>query len=626
MTLSLEWLAKADNWNDRFRALSEEPGDSGKQTHLMQLVRQDLDFFQVNKIARWLAKPGNSEAVKGMFGTTARVAIIGTGTLGHLAAPIQLACMRHNIWVDVFVGGYNQFQNDLLAADSALAAFKPNVVLFSIDARFASVWEGGDVKKTLNSLEKVWAIAREKFGATLLQQTFLPLFPEVIGSNEHRLSGAPQAFIAQMNTALRPMSDASNVALVDMDAMVRRYGLRECYDPALWYRAKQEIHPAASLLYGDLVARVIAAGYGKSAKCIVLDLDNTLWGGVIGDDGLEGIHLGQGDPVGEAYLEFQKYLLSQKARGVVLAVCSKNDHDTAIHAMDSHPDMLIRSKDIASFAINWENKAGNLKKIAHALNIGTDALLFVDDNPAERALVRREMPEVMVPELPVDPACYGDRLSMSGYLEAVSVTGDDVMRAAQYQANSEREKLRAEAADMTGYLNSLEMRLVWAPFTKPSLARIVQLANKTNQFNLTTRRYADAEVEAMIGSQDWITVQARLIDKFGDNGIITLAAAKVQADAAVVENWLMSCRVFGRQVEDVVLNLLVSQAGRRGVKWLVGDYLPTPKNAIVADLYAKMGFERVGDVAGGVRWKLDVRGYRNRETAIIIKEAKDGVV
>jgi FkbH-like protein len=368
----------------------------------------------------------------------------------------------------------------------------------------------------------------------------------------------------------------------------------------------------------------------------VLDLDHTLWDGGIGDDGIDGIVLGQGSAAGEAHLEFQRYAKGLMERGVVLAVCSKNDEANALLPFEQHPDMALRRGDIACFVANWEDKPANLRRIARELNLGLESLVFVDDNPVERGLVRKELPMVAVPEMPEDPAEYVRVLAGAGYFEGLGVTEEDRERAAQYAANAKREAGRAAAAgegattDLRSYLAGLRMELERKPFDAAGRARIVQLINKTNQFNLTTRRRTEAEVERLMQQPAALTLQFRLKDVYGDNGmigvIIVAPAAGIGLHGAtaadrVIDTWLMSCRVLGRQAEDAMMNVLVEQARARGVRRIFGQYVPTVKNAMVREHYARMGFELVETTADGATvWVLDLAAYTSRETQIVCVE------
>lgn len=620
--LALNWLPKINKFEERLSLLEAETNVPSKWNLLMAIAKSDLDVFQTGKLDRALSRIRDMESLKSTSSRSLRIALIGTGTLDHLSAPIRIACARRNIYAEIYVGAYNQIQNDLLDKNSNLYRFSPDVLVLSIDARYAFGFEGGDVSRTISSLQQLWSIAQSELEAFVIQQTFLQVFPDILGNNEHFLPGSPQLFIATLNRALLNSGDTGRVAFLDINKGASRDGLKNWYDPRIWVHSKQEIHPRASVLYGEHVGRLIAAKYGRSCKCLVLDLDNTLWGGVIGDDGFDGIKLGQGSAEGEAFVEFQRFLLAQKARGIVLAVCSKNNPEIVMDVFDNHPEMIIRTKDIASFAVNWDNKADNLRKIAVALNIGTDSLLFIDDNPAEREIVRYSIPDVSVPEMPIEPAYYADRIAQSGYLEGITVTDEDTERGDQYRANLERSRLLEVSTDMAGYLSNLQMELEWGRLNTDSFARGLQLVNKTNQFNLTTRHYSDLEVEAMINDPSWIVIKARLKDKFGDNGIITLGFIQVEGHIATIDNWVMSCRVFGRQVEDEMMNIFVNAIKVQvpEVTTLRGVYKPTAKNAVVADLYPRLGFSPVIISQKCSTWYLHIVEYLRKSTKMNVRE------
>jgi FkbH-like protein len=429
--------------------------------------------------------------------------------------------------------------------------------------------------------------------------------------------------IAKLNAALRDMADEAGVDLVALDDRVAIDGLDFWHDPALWHRSKQEVKPNAAPLYGDLVGRLLAARQGLAAKCLVLDLDNTLWGGVIGDDGMTGIVLGQGSPLGEAFVAVQEYARDLSRRGIILAVSSKNDEANALEPFDSHPDMVLRRTDIASFHANWNDKAANIRAIAEDLNIGLDSLVFLDDNPFERTLVRQELPMVAVPEVDEDPATVVRTLMDAGYFEGVAITGDDRSRTAQYQGNKAREMLQSSATDLEGYLRSLDMRLIWSRFDGVGRQRITQLINKSNQFNLTTRRYTEEEVTAVEHDPCAMGLQLRLLDRFGDNGMISVIVGRLQDDGdMLIDTWLMSCRVLGRQVEQGTLNVVAAEAAAMGAKRLIGEYIPTKKNAMVRDHYVKLGFqlEETKD-DGRSRASLDLASFTPADTFLVIERA-----
>jgi FkbH-like protein len=319
-----------------------------------------------------------------------------------------------------------------------------------------------------------------------------------------------------------------------------------------------------------------------------------VWGGVVGDDGPEGIIIGQGSAAGEAFAAFQAFALSMRKRGVLLAVCSKNDEENARAAFERNTEMVLKLEHLSAFVANWHDKASNLREIASQLNIGLDALVFVDDNPFERELVRRELPMVHVPEITTEPASFAATVSAGGYFEALAFTTEDRERASQYQANRARAEIAAAATDMPTYLRSLDMRLLWKPIDRLSLKRATQLINKTNQFNLTTRRYSEEEVAATLGDPGAVTMQMRLLDRFGDNGVIAVVLGHLNGGGLEIDSWLMSCRVLGREVERATLAIIVEEAVRRGATTVLARYCPSAKNGMVADLLPKLGFSAVG--------------------------------
>src|SRR5580658_3692734 len=444
----------------------------------------------------------------------------------------------------------------------------------------------------------------------------MPVLPTLMGSNEDRMPSSPAAILNEINRRLPALAADESVDLLALDRIVLDDGLAFWHDPALWLRSKHEVHPRAAALYGEHLARILAAARGRSAKCLVLDLDNTLWSGVIGDDGLEGIVLGQGSEIGEAHLDLQRYALSLTERGIILAVCSKNDEANALAPFTSHPEMILKREHIACFVANWTDKATNLRSIARQLNIGLDALVFVDDNPAERAIVRQELPTVPVPELPEEPSAYVSTLAAAGYFEGLRLTGDDRARASQYQANAERERLKDSATDMDSYLQSLRMTLTAGPFDSLNLQRITQLINKTNQFNLMTERLTEPEVLARMNDPRWLTLYARLTDRFGDNGLIAVLMARLEKNQAgtdaIIETFLMSCRVLGRGVEQACLNLLANEAQSHVAKRLIGQYRPTEKNNMVRELYPSLGFTPLAETEGPLRFSLDLHSFTAR--------------
>jgi FkbH-like protein len=418
---------------------------------------------------------------------------------------------------------------------------------------------------------------------------------------------------------------AEGILLLDIARASAQDGLDAWFDVTRWLQGKIEIAPQSAPRYGDLVARLIGAQLGQSKKCLVLDLDNTLWGGVIGDDGLDGIVLGQGSAVGEAHLALQRYAKRLSERGIILAICSQNDQTIAEAAFRDHPDMILKRSDVAAFVANWTDKAENLTSIAKQLNIGLDSLVFVDDSPAWRARIRESLPMVAVPELPADAAAYVRCIADAGYFEAVRFTSDDLQRSGQYAANVERETLRDSVQSMDEFLRGLDMSVKFGSITSDNLSRVTQLINKTNQFNTTTRRYTREELSRFAEDPRNITLQFRLADRFGDIGLVSVMITRPDPDEpGVLEivSWVMSCRVFGRQLEDEVMNIAVETALRKGARTFHAEFIPTEKNAVISGLYEKLGFPQVNGSHGNgstTCWRMDLSDYNKRPTFISVE-------
>lgn len=622
MTPECGWLPKHPDWDQAWDALRKSPGGDQTFSALTALAKYRIDFVQVGKLDR-LAQRLNATALpENLRPTVVRIALLGSSTLRHLVPGIRVAGLRRGLWIDVYEADYGQYLQELADQSSGLHAFAPQFVCLAHDAYHLLELTANGFEAAVERLRHCWALAQKAFHCTVVQQRVLPVFNDLLGNNEHRMSESPSTLVHRVNRAIESYADEDGVQLLSVDKYAALDGLRDWHDPALWHRSKQEIHPAAAPLYGEYLMRVVGAQRGCSKKCLVLDLDNTLWGGVIGDDGLEGIVLGHGDARGEAFLEFQRYALLLKNRGIILAVCSKNDEVNARAPFDSHPEMLLRRDDISCFVANWHDKATNLRQIAKRLNIGLDALVFADDNPFERNLIRRELPEVAVPELPEDPALFVECIASSGHFEGLSITEDDRARASQYRVNAEREMSLDSATDMSSYLRSMRMELLWQPISEIDLQRVVQLINKTNQFNLTTQRYSESEVRAAMADPMTLTWQVRLKDKFGDNGIVAVMIGSLNdQEEFEIDTWLMSCRVLGRQVEDACLALIVDGARQMGSRFLRGEYRPTEKNGMVRDLYSRFGFSRSKpDDASVSHAVLDLDGFIPPQTAIAILE------
>lgn len=622
----LNWLPASRDFRAELRGAQQAP-PAARIEKLRALAQHRLDFLETLQLDRALQSVEKEAAAL----SRASLAILSSSTVEHLLPGIRIAGLRRGLHLEVHRGAYGQYRQEILQPPASLREFAPNVILFSVTAReaMASVPLATTVDEVerrvtafIAELRMLWSRAREAFGASIIQQTFVDITEPVFGSFDRLVPGAPARVVARLNERLADAAMADNVSVLDIARASERDGRDTWFSVARWLQAKQEIAPPAGPMYGELLARIVAAQRGLSKKCLVLDLDNTLWGGVVGDDGLQGIVLGDGSAAGEAHAALQRYAKQLKERGVVLAVCSRNEHAVAVAAVEQHPEMVLRLADFAAFKANWNDKAENLQAIATELNIGIDSLVFVDDNPAERARIRAALPIVAVPELPGDVADYVRCIADAGYFEAVSFTPDDRQRADQYAANAARETFRDSLQSMEDFLRGLEMRVVYGPFAAVDLPRVTQLINKTNQFNTTGRRYTAEEVAAFASRDGDLTFQFRLADRFGDNGLVSAMIFRrlpQQPDTFELDTWVMSCRVFGRELEYEAMSIAVEAVRSSGARVIVADYVPTAKNAVISGLYAQLGFiqsSRGGGAGEGTRWQLALSSYVPRNTSI----------
>jgi FkbH-like protein len=616
-----------------FKAAVETADVEQRLARLTSLASGEQSYLETIQLDRALASLPRGEQ---RTHAAVRLAALGATTINHLLAATRVAGLRHRLLIETHAGGFGQYRQELLGADSPLAAFRPQFVLLAVTRAdiLADVPLGasravveGAVIGAVAELRELWRAARERFGAVMIQQSFLDAGPPLFGSHDRVIAGAPARLTERLNHAVADAAAQDGALLLDVTSASARDGIDAWFDPRHWLQGKLEIAPGAAAKYGELLARLLGSQVGRSRKVLVLDLDNTLWGGVLGDDGIEGVKLGQGSAIGEAHLALQKYAKLLAERGVVLAVCSKNDWANVEAMFDQHPEMWLKRRDIAAFAVDWNDKAEKLRELATTLNVGLDSFVFVDDNPAERARIRESLPMVAVPELPDDPAYYVRALARGGYFEATVLTDEDRQRTAQYAANNEREVLRSSAQSIDDFLRGLLMEVSAGRVGRADLVRVTQLVNKTNQFNTTTQRLADEDVERWAADQAGLVLQFRLSDRFGDNGLVSaMLFRRAPGDARTFElaNWVMSCRVFGRELEHEAMNIAVEAARAQGVERFVADYLPTPKNGVVRNLYQTLGFAQVEPGAaspGATRWALELAQYRPHATHIVRKAA-----
>lgn len=611
---ALFWLPEPpSNWRV---ALDQAIGEDPAGHRLRGFCSSRLSISQLRSVAARIAD-ARSAGVPFSSLRDVRIGLVGSGTLEFLADAIPGTAPRFGMTISVAPVAYNSIANAAsgrvtLEGELDCAVVMPDLGNFVMPALLLDEQAHRDaVDEAKATLARIVATVRQTCTGTIILASIPPSPDLAISSSDRAMWGTHRRFVADLNSAIVDLAAQPGLVLWDLEAIAAEIGARLWRDPVSYFVAKGSFSIGLAPYVADRLCALIAGIMGRSRRALVLDLDNTLWGGVIGDDGLDGIVVGQGDAVGEAHSSLQAYALALRRRGVVLCVCSKNDEGVAREPFRNHPDMLLREDCIGVFQANWNDKATNLRAIAEQLSLGTDALVFVDDNPAERARVRQMLPEVAVPELPEDPAFYTTCLAAGGYFENAELTRDDLSRAASYQDNAKRAEIRQTLGDYDAYLESLGMQLDVRPFDGVGRARIAQLINKSNQFNLTTRRRSEAEVAAIEADEAWLGLQFRLADTFGDNGMISVVILHFVDGIAIVDTWLMSCRVLERKVEQAVLNIIVAEAARRNAKSVIGEYAPTARNQMVSEHYAKLGFEPLSQEAdtGASRWELCVNDF-----------------
>lgn len=549
------------------------------------------------------------------------LAVLGDCATQHLATALRGYGVSVGIRLNVFDADYDQIDAQVMAPDSELYRFAPQGVLLQMcteklqEAFYDCPPEAraSFAEETYARIRQIWSRIGSRIPATVLQCNFPLIDDGVFGQFGNKTE---QSFLFQQRKLnyllMQGCQEAKNTFLIDLDALQTALGRSTFADPKLYYVAKMPISLAALPAAAKLVVDVVRSLQGAVKKCLVLDLDNTLWGGVIGDDGLSGIQIGELG-TGHAFSDFQKWLKELKNRGILLTVCSKNNEDTAKEPFEKHPEMVLRLEDFSMFVANWEDKARNIRTIQQALNIGMDSMVFLDDNPFERELVRTMIPEITVPELPEDPALYLQYLRGLDLFETASYSREDAGRTEQYREKAQRAAFEAAFQSYDDYLEALQMRASAAAFDPFHYPRIAQLTQRSNQFNLRTVRYTEAEIEALAQDDSRIGLYFTLKDKFGDHGLISVVVLEKQPeDTLFISEWLMSCRVLKRGMEEFIVDKILSVAAQQGFRRVVGEYIPTPKNAMVKDLYEQLGFARLENG----RFQAEVSGFPYHKTFI----------
>jgi FkbH-like protein len=545
-----------------------------------------------------------------------RVAILGGSTTAEVKNMLELFLLAHGIRPSFYESGYNRYCEDVLFESPDLWNFRPQIVFIHTNWRniseFPELAEAeadveGRIRRETERFESLWEKIHTELGAIIIQNNFdLPSLRPLGNLEASELFGRVN-FLLRLNAEFAKYArNHSRFLINDILYLSAQVGLNEWFGRSYWYNFHMALSPTATVALARNVAGIVKSVYGKTKKCLVLDLDNTLWGGVVGDDGVQNLILGRDHPVGEAFSDFQRYVKDLQRRGVILAVCTKNDAENAKEGL-AHPDNILKLEDFSAFKANWNPKPGNICDIAAELNIGLDSIVFVDDNPAERALVAEQLSEVAVPDVGSDVSRFAEVLEQGRYFEVDRVVQDDLNRSAYYNSNAQRSSFQADFQNYGEFLASLEMTAEIRPFSPPCLERITQLINKTNQFNLTTRRYTFAEVEAITRDSSYITLCGRLADRFGDNGLVSVLIGRVVHETVELDLWLMSCRVLNREMELAMFDAFVEQCQARHVSKIVGVYIPSKKNSMVAGHYANLGFAHAEEISEGRQfWRYDL--------------------
>ena len=561
-----------------------------------------------------------------------KIAVLGGSTANDIVDITELFLLDYGIKPQFYLSEYNRYWQDAVFDNPELQEFAPDIVF--IHTTNKNILAYPDINSTKEEVDKLfseqlahfetmWKAIADKYHCPIIQNNFEQPYFRLMGNRDCFDYRGRVNYINRLNMAFADYAESHEGFYInDINYLSACYGIDKWSDPAAWHMYKYAMCIPAIPDFAFNLAGIIKSIFGKNRKSLVLDLDNTLWGGVVGDDGVDGIEIGQETHMGQVYSEFQKYLALVKNTGVMLTVCSKNDEENAIAGL-KHPEGSLKPEDFIVIKANWENKDRNIVAIANELNIGLDALVFLDDNPAERAIVSSQLPMVAVPEMTA-PEEYIKTVDRSHFFEIASFSGDDLKRNEMYKKNAERAALQSQFADYGEYLTSLDMVGVIDDFLPIYLPRITQLTNKSNQFNLTTRRFTTSEMEEVFADDSYIRLYGKLTDKFGDNGIVSVVIGKMNGDTLDVILWLMSCRVLKRDMEYAMLDNLMERAQEKGIKEIKGYYYPTAKNKMVKELYADFGFDKISeDEEGNTVWTLKTEGYNNKNNYIKVERNKE---
>lgn len=623
-SLQLYWLPPVtDAFGQACRALKGQTDQLGASLQLLAGYR--LDENKLSLLGRLIRNLQDNHANLAPL-RPLRIGVVSNANMDLLEYPLIATAARYGIELTFYSASLGQGFQQGLDPTSCINIARPEVVLIAFDYRafFQSTdsalpGSGNSAEQISDQILQLAEAFRRHSGATIMMATLAHPPGATFGNFDRRQEGSLRHTLLEINARLVAGISPGDV-IIDVESLVANVGSATWFDARQWNHGKFPFSLCCLPMFSDHVARLLASFSGKMKKCLVLDFDNTLWGGVIGDDGIEGVVLGNGSPLGEAFLDFQRFILSLRDRGIILAGCSKNDDSVARGMFRSHPESLLKEKHFAAFLANWDDKPANLRRIAQELNIGLDALVFFDDNPFEREMVRKCLPEVVVIEVPSDPSNYRNALAQSGWFESIAFSEDDRKRNEQYQSNRLRAQL-ASTTDVETYLRSLGMKLHAEAFNTLNRQRVTQLINKTNQFNVTTRRYTEHQVQAFEERRSGYCEAFRLTDNFGDNGIIgVMICEESERWRWIIDTWLMSCRVLNRRVEQAMLHRLINCASQQGIRFLDGVYIPSGRNEMVATLYERLGFSAATSAQpdGRTQWTLPLEGFTQSDVPMEI--------
>jgi len=571
-------------------------------------------FIELKNIAK--ETPSNLPLLK--------ISLIGDTSTQFLATAIRGMGRKRGYNINLFEAEYNQVERQLLDPTSDLYEFNAEFIVL-----FQSTHKLGELHCQL-PIEKQISLADDRIdfvesictNPVLAHKKIIYFnYPEiedcVFGSYANKVTSSFSYQVRKLNFELMNLSQQyPNLFICDIAGLQNKFGRNFMFASNIYVSTEMVISIDALPYVASRIVDIVCATKGQFKKCLILDLDNTIWGGVIGDDGIEAIQLGHGLGIGKAFTEFQMWIKKLKQRGIIICVASKNNEETAKEPFEKHPDMVLKLEDIAVFQANWETKVDNIRTIQQILNIGFDSMVFLDDNPFERNIVRENIPSITVPELPEDPAEYLEYLYSLNLFETASYSNLDKDRTKQYQVEAQRISLSKTFTNEADFLKSLNMISVVSGFTKFNTPRVAQLSQRSNQFNLRTIRYTDADVETMAEDPEVIDLSFTLEDKFGDNGLIAVVILKPQDSRTLfIDTWFMSCRVLKRGMENFTLNTIVERARKAGYKRIVGEYIPTNKNKMVEQHFPSLGFKRVEGAQTDL-YELDVESYQLRECYI----------